>query len=456
MPRKIRAWPILSGLAGLASGSALLLTATPAHAVPAFARQTGLPCAMCHVGAFGPQLTQFGRAFKIGGYTQTGGEGLKSEIPLSAMALGSFNHTAKDQQPPPQYFNSNNNFALDQASLFVAGHVGAHTGALMQFTYDGVGKVYGFDNIDIVPYTTTIDLGNNELRIGTTINNNPTVQDPYNIFAWGYPYVGSPFDTAGVPSPFINGTLAQNSIGYTVYGWYNNSLYLEGGVYTSENPWILARTGADYGTFGRIQGPAPYLRAAYEWDWNGQEAHVGALFMHVDIDPMVKDGGPYQTTGTFGQDHYTDYAFDTNYRWVGDGTNIFNVAAIFTHEEQDLPASAAIYDVTGSHSFGLNQMQVHGSYWYKNTYGLTLSWQHTWGSNNPVLAANTTYDSPNPNGNSYTVEADWVPFGKQDSWAQPFVNMKLGVQYTLYTQVNGVNSHAGDNNVLYAFAWLAF
>ena len=95
-------------------------------------------------------------------------------------------------------------------------------------------------------------------------------------------------------------------------------------------------------------------------------------------------------------------------------------------------------------------MQVHGSYWYKNTYGLTLSWQRTWGSDNSVLYGGS------PNGNSYTAEADWVPFGKQDSWAQPFVNMKLGVQYTLYTQVNGVNSHAGDNNVLYAFAWLAF
>ena len=53
----------------------LLLYASPSQAVPNFAMQTGQPCVMCHVGGFGPQLTPFGRAFKIGGYTQDGGAG---------------------------------------------------------------------------------------------------------------------------------------------------------------------------------------------------------------------------------------------------------------------------------------------------------------------------------------------------------------------------------------------
>ena len=46
--------------------------------MPDLAAQTGQPCTMCHVGGFGPQL---GRAFDVGGYTQTGGEGLASQIP---------------------------------------------------------------------------------------------------------------------------------------------------------------------------------------------------------------------------------------------------------------------------------------------------------------------------------------------------------------------------------------
>ena len=68
-----------------------------AYAVPGFAQQTGQPCTTCHIGSFGPQLTPFGREFKIGGYTQTGGEGLASRIPLSAMLLSSFTHTASGQ-----------------------------------------------------------------------------------------------------------------------------------------------------------------------------------------------------------------------------------------------------------------------------------------------------------------------------------------------------------------------
>ena len=47
--------------------AALWAIPRPAEAVPSFASQTGQPCTACHVGAFGPQLTPFGRAFKIGG-----------------------------------------------------------------------------------------------------------------------------------------------------------------------------------------------------------------------------------------------------------------------------------------------------------------------------------------------------------------------------------------------------
>ena len=58
----------------------------PASAVPAFAEQTGQQCAACHVGGFGPQLTKFGREFKLGGYTL---RAKSFNVPLSAMAVAS-------------------------------------------------------------------------------------------------------------------------------------------------------------------------------------------------------------------------------------------------------------------------------------------------------------------------------------------------------------------------------
>ena len=68
-----------------------------------------------------------------------------------------------------------------------------------------------------------------------------------------------------------------------------------------------------------------------------------------------------------------------------------------------------------------------------------------------------------PSSNAFSIEVDWVPFGKEDSWARPFANLKLGLQYIAYTQFNGGSNNydgngrnAGNNNTLYAFAWLAF
>lgn len=44
-----------------------LLSMNPAEAVPSFARQTGLACETCHT-VF-PELTPFGRLFKMNGFT---------------------------------------------------------------------------------------------------------------------------------------------------------------------------------------------------------------------------------------------------------------------------------------------------------------------------------------------------------------------------------------------------
>jgi hypothetical protein len=113
-------------------------------------------------------------------------------------------------------------------------------------------------------------------------------------------------------------------------------------------------------------------------------------------------------------------------------------------------------------NYSLNQIRANVSYWYQNTYGVTLGWQKAWGPANPVLYGDGSANTK-PNSNAFIVEADWVPFGKADSSLGPWVNVKLGVQYVLYTQFNGARTNydgagrnAGDNNTLFAFAWMAF
>ncbi len=444
----------------LPAGAVLSLLSRPAEAIPAYASQTGQPCTACHIGGYGPQLTPLGRAFKIGGYTQTGGEGVAASIPLSLMIQTTFTNTGLDQNPPQQHYAPNNNFSLDQISGFVGGNIGQHTGGFMQFTYTDVTNQAHVDLVDLRPYTTVFDLGGKELRVGTTLNNTPTVQDPYNTtFAWGFPYIASALAPTPTGNPMLAGGFGANAIGYTAYAWYDNKFYLEGGAYSSLSPWVLARFGNDYGV-GSTTSPAPYLRAAYEWQWGTSAAHVGALFMHADVNPP--SGLPFQTTAAGGSDHYTDYAFDAGYQFLGDGTHIATVQTIYTHEDQNLRGSASPLGVTGTH-YSLDQIRANVSYWYKNTYGATVGWQRTWGPANPVLFSGGGSANNQPNSNAFIIEGDWVPFGKDDSVWAPFMNLKLGVQYTAYTQFNGGTSNydgaggnASDNNTLLLFAWMIF
>jgi len=72
---------------GLVLGVAAMCIVGPrrAQALPSYARQTGQQCAACHNGF--PELTPYGRQFKLNGYTFGGGD--PSAIPpISAMTVG--------------------------------------------------------------------------------------------------------------------------------------------------------------------------------------------------------------------------------------------------------------------------------------------------------------------------------------------------------------------------------
>jgi len=83
-------WQALALLALLAMGLAI----TPAHAVPSFAQQTGMPCQQCHTTAYGPALTDYGRQFKLNGYVFGGNKPL---VPVALMIQGGYTQTSADQ-----------------------------------------------------------------------------------------------------------------------------------------------------------------------------------------------------------------------------------------------------------------------------------------------------------------------------------------------------------------------
>ena len=375
------------------------------------------------------------------------------------MLLGSYSSTTKGQgAPAANNYGPNGNFAMDQISLFAGGRITDYAGAFVQGTFDGVTSAFHLDNTDL-RLTSPFSVGDTELRLGLDINNG---RDPFNSsYAWGYTHVSSILVLVPTAQPLLASGLIGNSLGATVYAWYDRSLYLEAGLYNTYGPSLLSYTGNAYGP-GATANPAPYVRAAYEWNWSGQSAHIGGIFLHSNINPATST---FASNGSNGQDSYTDYAVDRGDQWIGDGTHIVSVLGIFDHENQNLASSFA----TGSASQqdnSLNQIRANVIYYYQQTYGATVAWQKTWGSPNPLLytpAPLTGSANGKPNSNAFIFEADYVPFGKADSWAGPFVNLKLRIQYTLYTQFNGGTSNydgfgraASDNNALYVFAWLIF
>ncbi len=445
-----------SALRGALAGALILaatflgLAAGPAAAVPSFAVQTGQPCNACHVGGFGPQLTPFGREFKMNGYTT---RAIPFNVPVSAMAVASYIRTQKDQpsRPAPGY-STNNNLTLDQASLFIAGGLGSHLGAFFQTTYDGVAKAFHWDNLDVRATTTTKVKGANVV-LGATLNNGPTIQDAFNTLpAWGYPYTSSGLAPAPGAAPLI-GHLAQNTLGLTGYVWVNSEVYAEFGGYQSPGANFLTRVGVDAFDPGNIRGTAPYARIAYQKNFGDKNFEVGAFGLWASLYP-----GRDQSVGV--ADHYSDTGLDASFQYFPPNKDVITVNGRYTHESQRLDASQAL-GLSQNRTDALNDIRLDASYYWRNQIGGTVGAFNTWGSADTLLYADNRTSKPDSSG--FIFQLDGTPFGAGGSPLGPRFNMRVGVQYTLYTRFDGAGPNfdgsgrnASDNNTFRVFTWLAY
>lgn len=426
--------------------------AIPAGAVPAFAVQTGQPCKTCHIGAFGPQLTPFGRQFKINGYTLRAGDTFT--LPVSAMAVGSFVHTQKDQpEPPADHFSTNDNTTLDEASIFLAGGDGGHFGGFAQVTYSGVDKAWAWDNVDLRAVDKTNLLGSDVL-LGLSVNNNPTIQDAWaTLPGWGFPFTDSDLMPGPDAATVISDALAQNVIGESAYAWWNDSLYTELGFYESPGEDFLKRVGVDPGDTSQIDGVAPYFRVAYQKDMGAQNFEVGAFGLFPSLFP----GRDHSTGKT---DNYADFGVDASYQYTGDAENIFTANLRYIHEAQDLAATAALGGVL-TKNLELNELNANASYYYENTVGFSAGIFSVGGDSDPLLYADSRTFSPDSNGLIF--QADVTPFGGNDPPLGARINLRLGLQYVVFNKFNGASTNfdgdghnASDNNTLRIFLWTAF
>lgn len=429
----------------------LALASPTAWAVPSFSRQTGLSCDTCHTVP--PQLTPFGRFFKMNGYVlssstltpPTSGNVPKESIgafpPLSVMFQAADTYLNK---AVPGTQNHSVSFP-QQLSMFYAGRIAPNLGAFMQVTYDGQADHFSLDNTDIRYAHNTMFKGTPVLW-GLTFNNNPTVEDPWNSTpAWGFPYVGPP-DGTPTPdaAPLITG-LGQQVAGLGAYGWIDNAYYVSFSVYRSAQiaqPLPLDNTAGCAAAGCVVSGLAPYWRLGWQHDWSEHNfthsLEVGTLGMIAHVYP----------TGVSGlTDNYIDLGVDSQYQVLWDHSSL-NVHALYIHENQKLNATFADGGSTNLND-NLNSWDINAQYYWQESYGPSLGFFDTTGSTDPLLYSGSRTSSPDSSG--------W-----QLQWTYlPWQNVQLGAQYTIYTRFNGASSNydgsgrsAGDNDTLYMFAWL--
>ena len=418
--------------------------------IPSYSRQTGLPCSTCHTTF--PQLTSFGRTFKLNGYTladsqvvsETGSgkrETLKlSLVPsVSAMVQTSFTQTSRAQ---PGIQNGTVEFP-QQLSVFFGAAITPRLGAFVQMTYDPRAGGIGMDNADI-RYADRTLLGAKALVYGFTLNNNPTVQDVWNtVPAWGFPFASSAVAPSPTAATLLDGGLAQQVAGLGAYALLDNHLYAEFSTYRTAlqgGPSPLDSTASN-----AIEGVAPYWRAFYKQQFGTQSLMIGTLGMSAALYPVG-------VTGL--QNRFTDIAFDAQYeRPLGNGT--FTAHAIWIHEQQKLDAdfaSGAAENATNT----LRTFRIDASAYSQSMLGLTLGLFSTSGTTDALRypsGAMTGSVSGSPNSQGFIAEVS----------ALPWQNTRFELQYVAYSRFNGASlnydgfgRNASHNNTLYLLSWVAF
>ena len=441
------AWSKVVALSGAVAIAGLL--ASPAQAVPSYARQTGSECAACHVGGYGPQLTPYGIKFKIGGYTDS--DGKEGKVPLSAMLVANVTRTAQNvaEADKVEHYDTNNNAAMQEASLFLAGRLTDNIGTFIQSTYSGVDRKWALDQVD-VRYARNLQLGGKETTIGLSLNSNPTLTDPFNTLGqWRFPYTSSDFGGGYGPSPLVE-SLGGSVFGANAYAFFDNSIYAELGLYDT-----LSKTGLNMinaGDAGKFKGLGTYGRVAYFKDMKKDNFSVGLFGFNADVQP---DRGELGTA-----DKYRDLGIDASYQYLGNRQHIFSLNASYVKEWQTLNYTNGIIAEADNAKGSLNQFRMAGSYHYNQTYGATAGLFDSRGNADATRWASSLNGTPNTSG--YILQADWTPWGKEGSWMSPWANVRLGLQYTGYNRYMGGSSYldgdgnerkARDNNTTMLFLW---
>lgn len=436
----------------------LVMFKPEARAVPSYSRQTGLSCATCHFAP--PELTPFGRKFKLDGYVFTTKPQVTEDkkdhntalrlleaFPLSVVFDTSFTST-KSPQPGTQ----NGNFQFPQdVSLFLAGAWGSHVGSFAQVTYTAQGNNFSWDNTDVRYGNSEHKLYGKPFTYGVTFNNNPTVEDLWNSTpAWGFPFTASNVSPTPGAKALINGALGQDVAGIGFYTMWNEHLYVGGSVYRSQHLGG-PQPNDGLGFTNNIRGFAPYWRVAWQTTTKNNSLEVGTYGLHTKTAPNAVNGP---------SDSHTDWAVDFQYdRTIPQFKNdVLSFRGTYIRENSSLDATFA--GGTGAASVlrhHLNTVQANAEYHFGTKFSGTVGMFSVTGTPDALLYQQGTaiFGSANgdPRSNGYILNFSW--------W--PEQNIDIAVQYNGYWRFNGAQTNydgagrnASSNNAVFLLGRFVF
>ena len=427
-----------------------------AYGLPSFARQTGQKCGACHVGGIWPQLTPWGRFFKLSGYTA--GKSIRDKEGVYHLPVGVFGQAGMTFASQPNDAAGNIVVAHDASPelYFLSGELGTKVTNFMGIfytynlnnTFPGWHGVTGPSDVRAVHF---FHVGGKELLVGVDSNNNATNGDVWNsVPTWNYPFYLSPQALGGPANPVIGNMEAQSaSVGG--YALLDRQFYVEGSVYRAATGffrWLSLGTQFYKGGKNYLQGENPYWRAYWTREHGPHSMMVGTFGMQSKLYPDSSNPtGPVNV--------FTDTGFDTQYQFLA-RTHKVTARGTYIFEKQAWDASFPLGTV-GTPNGNVKSFNVSGSYSHGNTWTFHGGYALANGNHDATLYAVTDSSgnvvSTSPKTTGYTVEVARMITQ----------NIQVSAQYRGFFQfhgqphnVDGNGRNASANNMLWLNVFFAF
>jgi hypothetical protein len=385
-----------------------LILPRKAHAIPSYTRQTGFSCDECHTVY--PNLTPFGRDFKLHGYTMTASKTIKSDASSNSTPLMNLNNipmvsarivsmwsnqaggnngivpkgiTTAGQgfMSFPSGYNDKETFNLvGDSSIYVSGKIAPYMGTFLEFSgIDDEGGTLGLGMLDTVIVAPDTMLGGRSFVYGIRGVDAVFTGDPSNVLGtWGLTsqLMGmSTHNTLYDP----NRAMVEGGELYGMWGGFNNgglfgtvAFYHPTGSQTAGSfvQGNLAGLSGTPGTLNTSSVDEAVRLAYYLPSFGNLYTEIGAS-AYFGKEGMIAPSAA-SIPNPYYNDNYSNYGVDAQVQYIGD-KNLAELFAIYQSQNdnkfygQDLYSNIN-YGVNGT-SVQRNALAVTADYYYKRTYG---------------------------------------------------------------------------------------